>query len=157
MLGSKENSHHFLSSIESTLVLTFGIISLQIYWTTLHSTHPSLLTQTLNGKECLMRQNYEKNIYKRLLLFLCIAYSMPATFLINRCFSRRLEEFTQMIRLILIYLWPNHGVNAVKRKSHLCIPFLGIERLQSQFPHSCVGERYIYIPRIGPHILPAAE
>jgi hypothetical protein len=26
----------------------------------------------------------------------------------------------------------------------LCIPFLGIARLQSQFPHSCVCEQFIY-------------
>ncbi len=29
-------------------------------------------------------------------------------------------------------------------KSHLCIPFLGIARPQSQFPHSCVCERFIH-------------
>jgi hypothetical protein len=29
-------------------------------------------------------------------------------------------------------------------KYHLCIPFLGIARPQSQFPHSCVCERFIY-------------
>jgi hypothetical protein len=32
----------------------------------------------------------------------------------------------------------------LQRKSHLCIPFLGIARRQSQFPHSCVCERFIY-------------
>jgi hypothetical protein len=32
----------------------------------------------------------------------------------------------------------------LKRKSHLCIPFLGIGRPQSQFPHSCVCERFMY-------------
>jgi hypothetical protein len=38
-------------------------------------------------------------------------------------------------------------------KIHVCIPFLGIRRPQSQFPHSCVFERFIpYIPRIGPYI-----
>ncbi len=35
-------------------------------------------------------------------------------------------------------------VNALRGKSHLCIPFLGIVRPQSQFPHSCVCERFIY-------------
>jgi hypothetical protein len=39
----------------------------------------------------------------------------------------------------------------LQRKSHLCIPFLGIVRLQSQCPYSCVCERFIF-PRIGPHI-----
>ncbi len=33
----------------------------------------------------------------------------------------------------------------LQRKSHLCIPFLGIARLQSQFPHSCVCERFRFI------------
>jgi hypothetical protein len=32
---------------------------------------------------------------------------------------------------------------ALQRKSHLCITFLGIARPQSQFPHSCVCERFI--------------
>jgi hypothetical protein len=32
--------------------------------------------------------------------------------------------------------------SALQRKSHLFIPFLGIARLQFQFPHSCVCERY---------------
>jgi hypothetical protein len=34
--------------------------------------------------------------------------------------------------------------STLQRKSHLCIPFLGIARTQSQFPHSCVCERFIY-------------
>jgi hypothetical protein len=33
---------------------------------------------------------------------------------------------------------------ALQGKSHLCFPFLGIARPQSQFPHSCVCERFIY-------------
>ncbi len=33
---------------------------------------------------------------------------------------------------------------ALQRKSHLCIPFLDIARPQSQFPHSCVFDRFIY-------------
>jgi hypothetical protein len=41
----------------------------------------------------------------------------------------------------------------LQRKSHLCIPFLGIAQGQSQFLYLCVCERFIlYIPRIGPHI-----
>jgi hypothetical protein len=43
-----------------------------------------------------------------------------------------------------------------KRKSYLYISFLGIARTQSRFPHSCVCELFIYIPRIV-HIFPAAE
>jgi hypothetical protein len=41
--------------------------------------------------------------------------------------------------------------HTLQRKSHLCIPSLGIARPQSQFPHSCVCE-HLYIPRIGPGI-----
>ncbi len=33
---------------------------------------------------------------------------------------------------------------ALQRKSHLCIPFLGISRPQPQFPRSCVCEGFIY-------------
>ncbi len=43
-------------------------------------------------------------------------------------------------------------VFALQWKIQLCIPFLGIARPQSQFPHSCVCERFFYIPRIGSHI-----
>jgi hypothetical protein len=32
----------------------------------------------------------------------------------------------------------------LQRKSHLWIPFLGIARPQSQFPHLCVYERFVY-------------
>jgi hypothetical protein len=32
----------------------------------------------------------------------------------------------------------------LQRKSHLCIPFLEIAWPQSQFPHSCVCEQFIY-------------
>ncbi len=47
------------------------------------------------------------------------------------------------------------GGTALQGKSHLRIPFLGIARPQSQFlhsPHSCVCERFMYIPRIDPDI-----
>ena len=35
-------------------------------------------------------------------------------------------------------------LNAMQQKSHLCIPFMGTVWPQSQFPHSCVCERFIY-------------
>ncbi len=44
----------------------------------------------------------------------------------------------------------------LQRKSHLCIPFLGIVRPQSQFPHSCVYEPFIYSQDRSPYF-PAAE
>ncbi len=40
----------------------------------------------------------------------------------------------------------------LQRKSHLCIPGKGTARPPTQFPRSCVSERFMYIPRIGPHI-----
>ncbi len=42
-------------------------------------------------------------------------------------------------------------------KSHLCIPFLGIARPQSQFPHSCVCEQFIYSQEDRSTYFPAAE
>jgi hypothetical protein len=39
---------------------------------------------------------------------------------------------------------------SLQGKSHLCIPFLGIARPESQFPHSCVCERFLY-SQISPH------
>ncbi len=41
-------------------------------------------------------------------------------------------------------LLSKESLHAVKGKSHLCIPFLEIVRPQSQFPHSCVCEQFIY-------------
>jgi hypothetical protein len=42
-------------------------------------------------------------------------------------------------------------VTELQRKSHLCIPFLGVARPQSQIPHSCVCLRFMF-SRIFPHI-----
>ncbi len=50
--------------------------------------------------------------------------------------------------LILKRLLPS----ILQRKSHSCIPFLGILLPQSQFLHLCVCERFILSYRIGPHI-----
>ncbi len=38
----------------------------------------------------------------------------------------------------------NSFSNTLQRKSYLCIPFLGIMRPQSQFPHSCICQQFIY-------------
>ncbi len=43
-------------------------------------------------------------------------------------------------RIVVLAGW----TAALQCKSYLCIPFLGIARPQSQFPHSCVCERFIY-------------
>ncbi len=41
----------------------------------------------------------------------------------------------------------------LQRKSHLCVPWKGTTRPQSQFPHHIhVSVSDLYIPRIGPHI-----
>jgi hypothetical protein len=45
----------------------------------------------------------------------------------------------------------NGTIYTLQRRSHLCIPFLGIAWPQPQFPHSCVCDD-LYISRIGPHI-----
>ncbi len=37
-----------------------------------------------------------------------------------------------------------YSLPTLQGKSHLCIPFLGIARPQSLFPHSCVCEQFIY-------------
>jgi hypothetical protein len=41
------------------------------------------------------------------------------------------------------YSWQFSNLCTLQRKSHLCIPFLGIDGPQSQFPHSRVCERFI--------------
>jgi hypothetical protein len=41
--------------------------------------------------------------------------------------------------MFLSFIW-----YPLQRKSHLCIPRKGIARPQSQFPHSCVCEQFIY-------------
>ncbi len=44
-------------------------------------------------------------------------------------------------------------IPTLPRKFHLCIPFWGIARPQSHFPHWCVCERFIYFQdRSTPHI-----
>ena len=50
-------------------------------------------------------------------------------------------EFLTNVKSTEIYDFSNC---TLQRKSHLCISFLGIARPQSQFPHSCVYERFIY-------------
>ncbi len=50
--------------------------------------------------------------------------------------------YRKMTRLDFIFnVWM---YSALQRKSHIGIPFLGIAWPQSQFPYSCVCERFIY-------------
>ncbi len=61
--------------------------------------------------------------------------------------------------------WPTWIVKALaplastilQGKAHLCIPFLGIARPQSQFQHSCVCERLICIFPGSVHIFPCSR
>ncbi len=50
----------------------------------------------------------------------------------------------------------NRRDSTLQGKSHLCIPFLGIAQPQSQFPHSCFCERFIYSQNQSTYF-PAAE
>ncbi len=44
-----------------------------------------------------------------------------------------------------LWIWSTPRLDsALQQKSHLCIPFLGTAQPQSQFPHSCACERFIY-------------
>jgi hypothetical protein len=53
--------------------------------------------------------------------------------------------------------WMCSSLSTLQRKSHLCIPFLGIARPQSQFPHSCVYERFIYSQNRSTYLFAAEE
>ncbi len=83
-------------------------------------------------------------LYYQCLLFLCFNHD----YLINH-FSELFVILMQNINLDAKIYESHH---TLQRKSHLCIPRKGIARPQFQFPHSCVRERDLYFPRIGPHI-----
>ncbi len=60
------------------------------------------------------------------------------------------------------YQWVDTQCNycTLQRKSHLCIPFLGIARPQPQFPHSCVPFMCLWAIHIVPrsvYIFPPEE
>jgi hypothetical protein len=63
MKGSKENIHHFLSSVKITLILTFRIISLKISRTTVHTTHTDA---NPDGKRCLIASKLIKEPKKHI-------------------------------------------------------------------------------------------
>jgi hypothetical protein len=44
------------------------------------------------------------------------------------------NEF-EILKLFAFLLFTGRNGGTLKRKSHLCIPFLGIARPQPQFPH----------------------
>jgi hypothetical protein len=49
------------------------------------------------------------------------------------------------------------GKTTLQGKLHLCIPFLGIARHQSQYPHSSVCEQFIIYSQDWSTYFPAAE
>jgi hypothetical protein len=49
---------------------------------------------------------------------------------------------TSLHEPIVFYPLINTAFTILQRKSHLCIPFLGNARPQSQFPHTCVCEQF---------------
>jgi hypothetical protein len=52
--------------------------------------------------------------------------------------------FDQVREMVVKTLKRLDNLPALQGKTLLFIPFLGIAWPQSQFPHSCVGERFIY-------------
>ncbi len=75
--------------------------------------------------------------------------SLPlASIKINTNYSQKYG----FIFISIVLMW----ISALQGKFHLCIPFRGIVRPQSQFPHSCVCERFIYTQDQSTYI-PAAE
>jgi hypothetical protein len=53
------------------------------------------------------------------------------------------EFLLRILKKCLVYLYPPLCVQTLQRKFHLRIPFRGIARPQSQFPHSCAFGRFI--------------
>jgi hypothetical protein len=74
-----------------------------------------------------------------------LSFERCSFFLFNLFPTRFLELLPKLLQ------HSSTEVSALQRKSYFCIPFLGIARPQSQFPHSWVCEGF-NIPRIGPHI-----
>jgi hypothetical protein len=63
------------------------------------------------------------------------------------CGNKGMIILYNMYKNIFVKIVPSYFrvlVHTLQGKSHLCIPFLGIARPQSQFPHSCVCERFMY-------------
>ncbi len=54
------------------------------------------------------------------------------------------EANTTLLSMSFHKVSKQRACTALQRKSHLCIPCLVIVRPQSQFPHSCVCEWFIY-------------
>ncbi len=76
-------------------------------------------------------------------------------FSFNICFNYRYRGASFYSLVLRCFL------TTLQRKSHLCVPILGIARPQSQFLHLCVCERFIctvHSQESGSfHIFPAAE
>jgi hypothetical protein len=70
--------------------------------------------------------------------------------------SYRLIVYLLTLKLKVTELFKKDEVLELQRKSHSCISKKRITRPQSQFPHSCVCERFIYSPD-RPTYFPAAD
>jgi hypothetical protein len=68
--------------------------------------------------------------------FLLISMAVPFLSL----FKVTLQNHRSLLLITGSGLTSSVHVHALQRKSHLCIPILGIARPQSQFLHSCVSE-----------------
>ena len=70
---------------------------------------------------------------------------LPSTPSITRLNKNLISETINMLWYLVFVLsdWSNI-LSTLRRKSQLCIPFLGIARPQSRFPHPWVCERFIY-------------
>jgi hypothetical protein len=67
-------------------------------------------------------------------------------------FVRLLSATNGVLQTFAVGIFKIHVTQepALQRKSHLCVPFLGIARPQPQFQHLCDCERFV--SRIGLHI-----
>ncbi len=83
------------------------------------------------------------------ILIVSLSVDCPLLF---RCRPLLFETVEQVLEILNHKYFPNmqqytnirEKPYTLKRKSHFYIPFMGIARTPSRFPHSCVCERFIY-------------
>ncbi len=115
---------------------------------------------------CLCTFNFMKKAWLYYFLFLSTVYKKDNQQRFEVCMCVRFGVWTDEVYCALvcdvwgirICCWKLLALvhccvtNTLCRKSNFCIPRKGIVWPHSQFLHSCVCERFIYIPRIGSHI-----